>query len=584
MGVEREIILRAMNLPLLTGAAIIAATAGLLSLWIRNTYGGYGWLERVPERGRGLKKALVVLAAVYFVVYCWLSIHRYHKLMLGAWDLGIFESLIANAAEGRFFRDYRGPFDHFSPAVYLYLPLWAIWRDARVLLVLQTAVLVLAVWPLYLLAREVSGSIFYGALLGVLYLLYPLLGSGNLYDFHAVALSPVFFFSMLLFMRRERWRLFALFAVLLLFVKEGEAVLVFGTGLYLFLTGRRRVGFVTIVFSVVWTAAVLFVVMPALTGETFRHFSRFDPSTATAAPPAARAAQAVALMVYALLPISFLPARRWRTLVCLFVPAVAVNFFATSAYQWVLFGHYGLTVTSAALGAAALSLPECARERERHVRALPVFALIAAVLCNVLFSYPANRRWARPAEYLRLADSWNILSMPVPVTPERRDFYTLSSHDRIFLAAKDYFPHDASIAAQNNLGYFFAGRQPLFDLSPEVEADFYIFDLLKNYDLDRSTYDAMMKRFAEDPQVVRFLRLGSAEGLHFLFFAQGERWMDFYERALAAAERAGDESEPRIIVSAVEETLGLPATYPAVMRALRPHTVVRDAAEGPDEQ
>ncbi|MHC4713399.1 MAG: DUF2079 domain-containing protein, partial [Planctomycetota bacterium] len=228
-----EIVTMALNPPLLVAGAIVLVFAGLLSLWLKHSYGGYGLLERINKADKGFARALVLLALVYFAVYAWLSVHRYHKVMLGAWDLGIFESLFANALDGRFFRDYRGPFDHFSPLVGVFLPFYAAWRDPRVLLVLQTAVIVLAVWPLYLLARDASGRALYGAVAGMLYLLYPLVGSGNLYDVHAAALSPLMFFSMLLFMVRERWGLYCLFAVLLMCVTEGEPVLVFGAGLYL---------------------------------------------------------------------------------------------------------------------------------------------------------------------------------------------------------------------------------------------------------------------------------------------------------------------------------------------------------------
>lgn len=580
MSIETQIIVKALNLPLLGSAACVVALAGVVALWMKSSYRGYGALERLSERGGGFRAALIVLAVAYTIAYSWLSVHRYHKLMLGSWDLGIFGSLMSNALEGRLFVDYRGPFDHFSPAVYLYLPFWAIWRDGRVLLVLQTAVLALAAWPLYLLAKETSKSVLYGALAGILYLLYPLLGGGNLYDFHAVALSPLFFFSMLLSMRRGRWKWYWVFMVLLLSVKEGEAVLVFGAGLCLLFTGRRRTGALTMALAVAWTAGVLLVVMPWITGEPFRHFSRYDPAAAQAVPAAARAAQAVALLVYTLLPLSFLPARRWRGLLFLFLPAVAANFFASSAYQWVLFGHYGLTVASAALGAAALSMRPGDRPGERDASALPVFALIAAVLCNILFSYPAHRRWTRHAEYFRIEDSWNVLSMPLPATPARGDFYRLEPHDIIFLAAKDYFPKGSRIAAQNNLGYFFAGTHKLADLNEGVEADFYLFDMKKSHDAPADTRRALLERFSADPDVRCFLRLASGGGVDFLFFAEGEAWIDFYEAALAAARAAPDDYTPRIIVSAVEDTLDLQATYPTVMRHIRrPEAAPADPAE-----
>jgi len=244
--------LKALNPPLLVAGALICGFAAVISLWIRGSYRGYGWLERLEGRRRGFIIALALLAGFYFLVNSWLSVHRYHKLLCGSWDLGIFESLLSNALEGRWFEDYRGPFDHFSPAVYLYLPFYALWREARLLLVLQSAALAAAAWPLYLFAREVTGRAVPAAVCGMVYLLYPLVGQGNLYDFHAVSLSPLFFFSMLALMRRGRWGWYWVFAVLLLSVKEGEAVLLFGAGLYLLSLREWRQGALSAGAAVAW--------------------------------------------------------------------------------------------------------------------------------------------------------------------------------------------------------------------------------------------------------------------------------------------------------------------------------------------
>ena len=250
--------------------------------------------------------------------------------------------------------------------------------------------------------------------------------------------------------------------------------------------------------------------------------------------------------------------------------------FTTGMARRAFLGTAGVGV-----GAAALSLPVAKDREDRDPSALPVFALVAALLCNVLFSYPAHRRWAKPAEYLRMEDSFNVLSMPVPLTRERRRFYRLEPHDAVFTTAVAYFPPKARIAAQNNLGYFFAGKQPLADISPEVEADFYLFDMKKNYDTRPETYDALLERFREDESVVCFLRLASRSGVDFLFFCEGRAWVDFYERALADSRRSPEEIEAQVIVSAVEDTLGLPATYPMVMEHVtaRPPETGGEAAE-----
>lgn len=595
------IVVEAANPALVISGAVIIVLAGAVSLWLKHSYAGYGFLERMEKRERAFAWLPAGLAVVYSLVYSYLSVHRYHKLMLGAWDLGIFESLLANALRGEFFRDYRGAFDHFDPAVGLYLPFYALWRDARLLLVLQTAVLTLAVWPLYLLAKEVSGRAMCGAAAAVAYLLYPLVGGGNLYDFHATALSPLFFFTMLLFMQRRRWGWYWVFAGAVLCVKEGEAILVFGAGLYLVSKREYVRGAVTAAVAVVWVVVVTGFLMPWITGEEFRHFSRFMMDAGTQFPPAVRASRLFAVTLFAMLPMGFFVARRWRVFFLIFLPALLVNALTSSNFQAVLFGHYGLTVASAAGGALALGMErgkKDGKEREsqasgrahwdksedegRGPSAAPVFLLMVAVLCNVVLSYPAHRRWERTAERLSMEESWNVLSMPIPATHTRLRFYRAEPHDELFLAIRKCVPRGSVVAAQNNLGYFFAEGYELKDLSADVEADYYLFDFKKNYDTSRETYTALLERLESDVETVPFFVLETTRGTDFVFYATGSKWIAFYDNVKKAHEADGANINYKVAITAIEKSMGLAASFPEIMKMLSPEE--GDAAEAPAER
>ena len=124
---------------------------------MRGSFKGYARLQRL-NAAEGFTRAATVLAVVFFVAYSYLTLQRYEKLLCGAWDLAIFDSLFHNALHGHIFVDYRGPFDHFQPGLALVLPFYAAWQDPRMLLIFRAAVLALAAWPLYLLAQEISGN------------------------------------------------------------------------------------------------------------------------------------------------------------------------------------------------------------------------------------------------------------------------------------------------------------------------------------------------------------------------------------------------------------------------------------------
>ena len=394
------------------------------------------------ESSRRWAHLLIALFAIsYFAAYSFLSLHRYGKLMCGMWDLGIFESMMANALDGKFFQDYRGGFDHLDVNLAFFLPFYALWRDARMLLLLQTAVLTLAAWPLYLLAREVSKSVFVAAAVAVAYLLYPLLGAGNLYDFHAVSLTPLLFFSMLLFMQRKRWGWYWVFLALLLLVKETEAILVFGTGFYLLSRKEYKIGAITAAVALLWVFLATKLFLPFITGDDFRHFGRYSGiskrlsmfATAKGRHMAMLySARGLAVFAFAGVPVGFIFMRRWRTLLFILAPVFLVNVLSADRHQQAIFGHYGISVTAGVLAAVALSLGDLRSSDSLKVPSkLPLFLLIMALVSNLLFSYPADERWRPLAFQFQLKRSFNVLSMPPPVA-SRSGFYGIDEDLRLF--------------------------------------------------------------------------------------------------------------------------------------------------------
>ncbi len=497
-GVIQQMLLdmgRQINAPFMALGALALFVALIATLWLRASYRGYARLERMNRAEGGWKRALVAVAVVYFAVYSYVVVERWYKLLCGAWDLGIYWSLLDNALRGRFFVDYRGPFDHLSPLLAIYLPVYALWRDARLMLVLQVATLALAVWPLYLVVLEMSGRRAVAAAVGIAYLLYPFLGAGTIYDYSALSLTPVCFFSMLVFMLRRRWGWYWFFLAALFLVQESEGILSFGAGLFLMSrTGwtveaaksllRRRspgspprewtIGAATVALSTAWFFLATFVLMPLVTGVPYRHLARYSGLGAVlygvfANPmwPAivgAYVSRVVAIFTYITLPMAFLPLRRWRAILYVFGPYFAVNIFSKEVLQNIFYGHYTLTLTAAIFGAAALATDRIRGfGKDERPSVLPIFLVITAVLSNLFFSWPANKRLLYPAVHLHIENTMNVLGAPIPVTPERRDFYRVDPPERFFVRARTFFPKGSTIATQNTLGYFFAVGYDLRD-------------------------------------------------------------------------------------------------------------------------
>src|SRR5213082_3680777 len=129
-----------------------------------------------------LPLALALLAAV---VYGSISVYRHNVFASGAFDLGVQDQtvwgysqlqMIPNTVE--MIRNLLG--DHFHPILMAVAPLYWIWDDARLLLVVQAALLAVAAIPIFWWARQQLGLLpaiaieaaylaFWGVLSGVIY-------------------------------------------------------------------------------------------------------------------------------------------------------------------------------------------------------------------------------------------------------------------------------------------------------------------------------------------------------------------------------------------------------------------------------
>ena len=132
---------------------------------------------------------------------------------------------------------------HFSPILYAALPLYAIFPHPATLLAVQALVVGSGVIPLYLLSRHLGLSERKTVGVILLYVLHPTVIANNFYYFHENCFLTALLLWLFLFVERDRPMLVALFALLVMAVKEDAPVYIVFLGLYLLLRrGRRRMG------------------------------------------------------------------------------------------------------------------------------------------------------------------------------------------------------------------------------------------------------------------------------------------------------------------------------------------------------
>jgi uncharacterized membrane protein len=198
-------------------------------------------------------------------------------------DLAIQAQLMWNTCQGRWFEttlegdralNFMG--HHFSPAFAILIPVHCLWPDASLLLILQTVLLALGVVPIYLYAKwRTSGSLLSLAL-SMAYLLFPALHYVNLDQFQGISLSvPVLSFAAYC-MLTKRDRLFLVFLLLSLLVKEEVSFIAMAFALHILIVQRRyRLGALVLVLAVGWAYATIGFIMPAIAGYPYFFTDRY---------------------------------------------------------------------------------------------------------------------------------------------------------------------------------------------------------------------------------------------------------------------------------------------------------------------
>jgi len=236
-------------------------------------------------------RLVVICAGVFFVVVLGLALHR-HFTFYSSYDQGIFNQVFWNGVRGNFFEstlssqlstnvvhsgevpavDYRRLGQHFTPALLLWHPLYALFPFPATLTVLQVTLVTLAGLVLYRLGRLyleppiaafISAS-FYGATAIV---------GPTLANFHDIAQIPLLAFSLLLAMEKRCWWAFAGLAVLLLAVREDSGITLFGIGAYMLLSRRfPRAGLATCVTSFGYMLLLTNAIMPLFSEDISKRF------------------------------------------------------------------------------------------------------------------------------------------------------------------------------------------------------------------------------------------------------------------------------------------------------------------------
>ena len=401
--------------------------------------------------------------ASFAVGFGTLSTLRHLAFNTGRFDLGNMVQAVWSTAHGDVLEvtNLRGEQmsrlgAHFDPILAAFAPLWWVWPDPTMLLVVQSAAIALGAVPVFLLARKHLDSERAGVGFALAYLLYPPTQWLALNEFHAVALATPLLLLAFWYLDEDRLAAFAVVAALACLTKEQVPLTVAALGIwYALARGRRLAGTVIAGGGLATAALAIGVVVPHFAP---RGASPFEGRYAAVGGSPAGIVETfltdpllalgemldghgVPYLLELLLPLAALPLLAPLAALTA-LPELAANLLSSTRTQQSIHYHY----TAAAIpGLVAASVFGAAwlRRRRGWVRPVATTVVVVGVAANYLLG-------AIPV--------WR--AFPGGETLGTRE-HIVSAHDRVAARAVRLIPDDVVVSATNSLGAHLSERHRL---------------------------------------------------------------------------------------------------------------------------
>ncbi|MFP4554563.1 MAG: DUF2079 domain-containing protein, partial [Actinomycetota bacterium] len=299
---------------------------------------------------------VVLLTAIFVWVgwFGWLALGRYSAFSFGAFDLGIFDQgawLISRGDLSPFITLRGLPLfaDHSSYLLFLVAPIYLVWADPRVLVLLAVLAPAAAVWLAYRIGIAEGLRPWVAATIGLALLLHPAVAWTPWDAFHPETLTIPLLPASYLAARKGRFTLAVILGVLVLLAKEDAFLVVMPLAAYFWWRWpeNRRAAWWLGMSAVVIAAVNLLVVLPGLspTGELI-YSGRLDGPWTSRLTMSRLSYLAVVLVPAA----TSLAAPR---LLAVAGPAAFLNLWSSFPYQHEIRWHY----TAYLLGVLAMAAP-----------------------------------------------------------------------------------------------------------------------------------------------------------------------------------------------------------------------------------
>lgn len=377
------------------------------------------------------------------------SIARYEAYMAHNFDFGIFAQMFENmrttglpdtTVERNVLMSHFGV--HFSPFYYVLLPFYAICPRPETLLVIQPLFVALGAIPVVLICKHFKLSEVTTAICCLIYLLYPTLANGCLYDFHENKFLTVLIMWAMYFIVKNNWIGTVVFCALILTVKEDAAIYVMSIALYLLVTRKQHLlGGGILAIALIYFSIATSVVATLGDGVMTNRLENYMPEGESGFSAVAKTcfanlgyfisqvftADKIMFMCWMLLPVAFAPfISTNRSIIVLLIPMLVINLMSNWKYQYDVKFQYTYGVAALILFIAYLIIAEAKPQTRSFVL---TFSLSMCIIMSCSLFFPRADYYHECKKINNdMAQQYNSLIATIPTDAE-------------IAAAGSYIPH-----------------------------------------------------------------------------------------------------------------------------------------------
>ena len=371
---------------------------------------------KLPKKTEWIAAGILLL--LFTVLVSQASIARYSAYIAHNFDLGIFTQMFENmrttgladtTVERNISMSHFGV--HFSPFYYVLLPLYALYPRPETILVIQALFVGAGIIPVVLICKKLDFNATVTILCCCIYIFFPTLSNGCLYDFHENKFLTVLIMWTLYFIVSKKRIGIIIFCLLVMSVKEDAAIYVMAIALYVFAHEKKYIdGCIIFALSIIYFVVATSIVNSLGSGIMTDRLSNYMPEGKDGFGTVIETcisdfgyllsqvftADKIMFMVWMLLPVGFAPFMSGRkSLLVLLIPMLVIDLMSNWQYQYDVKFQYTFGVAGLIVFMTILVISQADSIRKNQI--VLYSAAMCIIMCFSLF-FDKNAK-IRTAQY-----------------------------------------------------------------------------------------------------------------------------------------------------------------------------------------